>query len=313
MIALSRIVPFALLVTLLQGCTAPSATAPPDGKPKSAALLRVYFVPLRPDTKLGPAHPPTDRFQTSGFLPGGMSGKDLRWALSQRFTLPDLAFQYSDVQPLEPGKEAILQMGFGEQIQVKISDQAAVGGGAQIALFNITFGANEVMRRKIPWKPGQVLLFAGHLDPKLPILSVFAIEIREFGAGQAAEYADFLLQGRRDAEAFAPPPPKQRDQEPYLPGVGDVTMPELIAHQKPIYPDAARADKQEAQVIIEVVVDKEGKVSKPHILTPPTIFDAAALESAATYRYKPATRNGQPVSVTMNIISVFKYTLQPGQ
>ena len=312
MIAPHRIALFALLVILFPGCTAPSATAPPGAKPRSAALLRTYFVPLRPDTQMGQSHPPTDHFQTSGYLPGGMSGKDQLWALSQRFTLPSLAFQYSDVQPMEQGKETILQMGFGETIQVKISD-AATAGGAQIALFDITFGSKEVLRRKIPWKDGQVLLFAGQVDPSLPILSIFAIEIRHFGPEESAAYTGFLLQGRSDAEAFAPPPPKQRDQEPYLPGVGDVTMPEVISREKAIYPEAARADKLEAQVIIEVVVDKEGKPTNPRILTPPTIFDASALESVATYKYKPATKNGQPVAVTMNIITVFKFTLQPNQ
>ena len=313
MIARPRIfVCCALLALLFPGCAAPSATAPPDAKPKTAALLRTYFVPLRPDVQMGPAHPPTDAFQTSGFLPGGMDGKAQLWALSKRFTLPSLAYQYSDVQPLEPGKEAILQMGFGEQIQVKISDATSTGG-AQLALFNITFGSKEVIRRKIPWKDGQVLLFAGHLDPSLPILSVFTIEIKHFPPDKTAAYTDFLLQGRRDAEAFAPPPQVQRDKEPYLPGVGDVTMPEVITREKAIYPEAARADKQEAQVIIEVVVDREGKPTNPRVLTPPTIFDAAALESVATYRYKPATKNGQPVAVTMNIITVFKFTMQPNQ
>ncbi len=302
----------ALLALLFPGCAAPSATAPPDAKPKSAALLRTYFVPLRPDTQMGQAHPPTDQFQTSGYLPGGMDGKAQLWALSQRFTLPTLAFQYSDVQPLEPGKETILQMGFGEQIQVKISAETPTGG-AQLALFNITYGSKEVIRRKIPWKDGQVLLFAGHLDPSLPILSIFAIEIKSFAPDQSAAYTGFLMQGRRDAEAFAPPPVTQRDKEPYLPGVGDVTMPEVISRERAVYPDAARADKQEAQVIIEVVVDREGKPTNPRVITPPTIFDASALDSVATYRYKPATKNGQPVAVTMNIITVFKYTMQPNQ
>jgi TonB family protein len=314
MIAPRRIALFALLALLFPGCAAPSSTSPAgEAKPKSAVLLRTYFVPLRPDVKMGPAHPPTDGFQTSGYLPGGMSGKDQLWALSQRFTLPSLAYQYSDVQPFEPGKETVLEMGFGEQIQVKVSDEAQAGGGAQIAMFNITFGPKEVLRRKIPWKNGEVLLFSGHLDPSLPILSIFTIEIRHFGAEESAAYTGFLLQARNDAEAFAPPPVKQRDQEPYLPGVGDVTMPEVITRQNAIYPEAARADKLDAQVIIEVVVDKEGKPTNPRVLTPPTIFDASALDSVATYRYKPATKNGKPVSVTMNIITVFKFTMQPNQ
>jgi outer membrane biosynthesis protein TonB len=58
-------------------------------------------------------------------------------------------------------------------------------------------------------------------------------------------------------------------------------------------------------------VDKEGKATNPRVITPPSMFDYSALEAAATYRYKPALKNGQPVSVTMNIIIVFKYTMRP--
>ncbi|MCI0658053.1 MAG: energy transducer TonB, partial [Acidobacteria bacterium] len=230
-------------------------------------------------------------------------------ALGLRFTLPKLAYQYSSVKPMEESGETVLEMGFGQEILVKVANLTQVKDGLLTADFTITFGGRELIKRKIPFKPGDCVLFAGHLEASLPILSVFAVEIRRFPADQTQAYDDFLQLARKDAEAFAPPPPKQRDQEPYLPGVGDVSMPELLSRKSAVYPEAAKPERMEGQVIIEVVVDKEGKATNLHVLTPPSIFDSSALDAAVTYRYKPAMKNGQPVSVTMNIIIVFKYTM----
>ncbi|PYQ10394.1 MAG: hypothetical protein DMH00_11365 [Acidobacteria bacterium] len=302
----------ALAVAGLPACSASSNAPSTPELSKVAVLLRTYFIPLRPEIKLGPKHPALDRFQFNGYLPGGQDGKAQLRSLSARYTLKDLAYQYSDSRRMEEGKEAVLQMGFGEPIQVKVGDLAKAGG-ALIADFNITVGQRELVHRKIPFKPGDCLLFAGRLDTRLPILSVFSVEIRRFPENQVAAFQDFMLQPRRDSEAFAPPQPAQRNQEPYLPGVGDVTMPELTSKQTAAYPDVARAQKLEGDVIVEVVVDREGKVTNPRVITPASIFDASALEAAATYRYKPATKNGQPVAVTMNIIIVYKLTLKSAE
>jgi len=278
---------------------------------KAAVLLRTYFVPLRADMPLGPNHPPLDRFQASGTLPAGQVGKDQLQVLATRFTLSNLAYQYSNVKPMEPTGETVLEMGFGEEIQVKVANLTEVEGGALAADFTVTFGRRGLIQQKLPFKPGDCVVFAGHLEASLPILSVFTVEIRRFPADASQAYDEFLLQARRDAEAFAPPPPQQRDQEPYLPGVGDVSMPELISRKSAVYPEAAKPDRMEGQVIIEVVVDKEGNATHPRVLTPASIFDYSALDAAVTYHYKPAMKNGKPVSVTMNIIIVFKYSMRP--
>ncbi|MCI0410234.1 MAG: energy transducer TonB [Acidobacteria bacterium] len=303
---------FSVLISVaLPACAASPNPSSAGSKPKAAVLLRTFFVPLRADVPLGPKHPPLDRFQESGFLAGGQDGKAQLGALASRYTLSNLAYQYSDVKPMAEMGETVLEMGFGEEIQVKVANLTQVKGGPLTADFTITFGQRELIKRQIPFKEGDCVLFAGHLEASLPILSVFSVEIRRFPADQIQAYDDFLQLARKDSEAFAPPPPQQRSQEPYLPGVGDVSMPELLSRNNAIYPDAAKPDRMEGQVIVEVVVDKEGKTTNPRVITPPSIFDYSALDAAVTYRYKPAMKNGQPVSVTMNIIILFKYTIRP--
>jgi TonB family protein len=289
-------------------CTGPAGEAPAT---RPAVLLRTYFIPLRADVPLGAAHPSLSGFLDSGTIPGGQTGKEQLKVLATRFTQESLAYQFSNVKPMDKSGETVLEMGFGEAIQIKVANLADAGGGSQKADFSITYGPREVFKRQLAFKPGECVILAGHLESSLPILSVFSLEIRQFTPDQDKAYEDFLNLARLDAESFAPPPPQQRDQEPYLPGIGGVSMPELISRSGAVYPDAAKAEKIEGQVIVEVVVDKTGKANRPRVLTPTSIFDASALQAAVTYRYKPALKDGKPVSVTMNIIIVFKYSMRP--
>jgi len=303
----------ALIGLALSACAAsPGASPPAASGEEGAVLLRTYSVALRPGLEMGKSHPPLDRFVFAGYLPAGQDAKAQLGVLSRRLTLPSLAFQFSDTSPVGPGKDATLQMGFGETIEVRVADLAREADGKMAATFSFRFGAREALRQTLPFRPGEPLSFCGHLDASLPILSVFTLEIRMFPEGKRSEMTEFMAQEDRDRREFTPPPPPQRDREPYLPGVGDVTLPELISRENAIYPDAAKPGRLDGQVIVEVTVDREGKATDPRLLTPPSVFDPAALESARTYRYKPATKNGKPVAVTMNLVMVFKYTAKPG-
>lgn len=308
------IAPWSLTALLSAGLVACAASSPTGALPereKGAVLMRSYYIVLRPDASLGKAAPPVDRFVDSGYLPGGLDGKTQLHALAARFTLKDLAFQFSDSAPIDLGGDATLRMGFGEVIRIQVLDLKRAGGGACTAQFVFQFGSREVYRRLRPFKPGDTLLFAGHIDASLPILSVLSLEIGLFPPGLEKKWEEFLAQADLDRKAFAPPPPVQRDSEPYLPGVGDVTMPEAVSSLRAVYPEAAKAEKMEGQVIVEVIVDREGKATHPRVLVSSNpIFEPAAMEAATTYRYRPAAKGGKPVAVTMNLVMVFKYSLK---
>ena len=298
----------------LSACSASSRTSATTASgEQGVVLLRTYYVALRPDVEMGKAHPPLDRFVFAGYLPGGQDPVSQLDLLARRLTVPSLGFQFSDAAPLGAGRDATLQMGFGEVIEIRVTDLARDQGGAMTAGFSFRFGEREALRQTLPFKPGEPLLFCGHLDASLPILSAFTLEIRMFPPEKRKEMEDFLAQGEQERRNSAPPPPAQRDREPYLPGVGDVTLPELVSRESALYPEAARPGRLDGQVIVEVTVDTEGRAINPRILISSSpIFEPAALESAKTYRYRPATRQGRPVSVTMNLIMIFKYTAKPG-
>jgi TonB family protein len=71
------------------------------------------------------------------------------------------------------------------------------------------------------------------------------------------------------------------------------------------FSDKARRKKEECRVDISVVVTKEGTVRDVLLVNSCPDLDANALKAVRTYRFKPATRNGQPVAVQVTIEVAF--------
>jgi TonB family protein len=72
------------------------------------------------------------------------------------------------------------------------------------------------------------------------------------------------------------------------------------------YPAIAKARNITGVVVVQVEVDKDGKVNSPKFISGPPIFKDAAFESVLQYKFKPARLNGQPISQVTQIRLVFK-------
>ncbi len=77
---------------------------------------------------------------------------------------------------------------------------------------------------------------------------------------------------------------------------------------RPQYPPRAAMNQIEGWVTIEFVVTASGQVSDARVIaaSPPQIFDAAALGGISQWKFKPAMKNGQPVSRRAVQTLVFK-------
>jgi len=98
--------------------------------------------------------------------------------------------------------------------------------------------------------------------------------------------------------------------QPLYAGIGGVTNPELITSSKkePTYPESARKEKVSGQVILQVVVRKDGTVGDIQVLRSPGSkfgFDEAAIAAVKQWRYKPGLQNGKPVDVYFTIVVDF--------
>jgi len=86
-----------------------------------------------------------------------------------------------------------------------------------------------------------------------------------------------------------------------------LTPPVLLSHSEPEYTSEARQMRIQGEVVLRVTITASGQMlvhSVIHGLGHG--LDESAMRSAPTYRFQPATRNGQPVEYTTNIIIKFQ-------
>jgi TonB family protein len=95
-------------------------------------------------------------------------------------------------------------------------------------------------------------------------------------------------------------PVAQQDEEVVRIG-GDVKPPKKIKHVSPVYPEDAREAGIEGVVIVEAVINKEGKVARAWVLRSVPELDQAALDAVLQWEFEPTYVKGKPVSVEMTI------------
>ncbi|MEA2344383.1 MAG: bla regulator protein blaR1 [Thermoanaerobaculia bacterium] len=89
--------------------------------------------------------------------------------------------------------------------------------------------------------------------------------------------------------------------QPYHSG-GDVKAPVAIHRVEPLYPDEARQAGISGIVILETLVDRNGVVKDVRVLKPlPFGLSEAAVDAVRQWRFKPGTKNGEPVDVISNL------------
>lgn len=83
---------------------------------------------------------------------------------------------------------------------------------------------------------------------------------------------------------------------------GDVLAPVKLHAPRPGYTEEARQARIQGVVMLQVVVDRQGNVTHPVILKPlPMGLADKAVETVLQWKFKPATRNGEPVPVYYNL------------
>ena len=100
----------------------------------------------------------------------------------------------------------------------------------------------------------------------------------------------------------------KREDEP---GPGDYVyveeLPEAITRVPPSYPDAARQEKVQGTVMLQVLVGKDGRVHDAKVVKSIGPLDDAAIAAARQWVFKPALSKGQPVAVWVAV--PMKFTL----
>ena len=82
------------------------------------------------------------------------------------------------------------------------------------------------------------------------------------------------------------------------PGVMDA---HLIASRVPVYPETAKIDGVEGEVVLQAIISTAGTVKHVHVLQGDSRLRSAATEAVYKWRYRPYLLNGRPVDVATTI------------
>lgn len=93
---------------------------------------------------------------------------------------------------------------------------------------------------------------------------------------------------------------------PYRPGSG-IDPPSLLREVKPLYTDQARRQGVEGDVVLEIVVRRDGTVGDVKILRRLGAgLDQKAIDAVRQWRFAPARRLGAPIDVIVDVAVEFK-------
>ena len=85
-------------------------------------------------------------------------------------------------------------------------------------------------------------------------------------------------------------------------GENAVTAPRTLFTPEPEFTDAARKTRYQGVLVVSVVVGSDGLVKKLSIVRPLGMgLDENAVARISTWRFRPGTKNGEPVAVAMNV------------
>jgi protein TonB len=100
------------------------------------------------------------------------------------------------------------------------------------------------------------------------------------------------------------PPPPPGDRGPVRVG-GAITAPALVSRVEPEYPPLAVRAQVQGVVILEAVVDRQGRVENVEILRSIPLLDRAAIAAVRQWRYSPLLLNGRPERFVLTVTVSF--------
>lgn len=112
------------------------------------------------------------------------------------------------------------------------------------------------------------------------------------------------------ASGSVTPPPRQIEDWPAaagIPRIGrGVQPPKQTKKVNPAYPLAAQLERVQGMVVLEAIIDVDGKVRDVRVLRSAPFLDQAAVDAVRQWEYEPAQRDGKPTPVVMTMTTTFR-------
>jgi protein TonB len=82
--------------------------------------------------------------------------------------------------------------------------------------------------------------------------------------------------------------------------------PAPIRLTKPVYPEDAFVKKVEGTVVLDILIDADGRVVRATVVRSIPLLDAAAIHTVRQWLFRPALRQGRPVATVARAPITFR-------
>jgi TonB family protein len=87
---------------------------------------------------------------------------------------------------------------------------------------------------------------------------------------------------------------------------GEIQQPKLIASTPPIYPPQANAQHIQGDVVVDALVNTNGKVTSAKVISGPPLLQQAALNALRGWTYQPARLDGEVIATHVQVKITFR-------
>ncbi len=91
-----------------------------------------------------------------------------------------------------------------------------------------------------------------------------------------------------------------------LPVGGDVKQAKLISSVPPTYPTLAKNQHVSGNVLVDALIDANGRVTTMKVVSGPTLLQQAAMDALKQWKYQPASLDGKPVPMHLTVTLQFR-------
>jgi TonB family protein len=91
-----------------------------------------------------------------------------------------------------------------------------------------------------------------------------------------------------------------------LPVGGDVKQAKLISSIPPTYPTLAKNQHVSGNVLVDALIDANGRVTTMKVVSGPTLLQQAAMDALKQWKYQPAMLDGKPVPMHLTVTIQFR-------
>jgi TonB family protein len=114
----------------------------------------------------------------------------------------------------------------------------------------------------------------------------------------ASASASGMLSDTAQPDRPATPPPVKTSS--------GAQQPRLLSGAAPVYPYAARAERVEGDVSVDLLIDETGKVARMTVISGPPLLRSAALDALRHRKYLPAVLDGRATTAHITVVIHFQ-------